>query len=457
MEYQLYGGKTLAMNSNVPNQMNNYTMPMMNTYGAYNYYNPTMQGYNYSYNQQPATNFGQNIPAGYTSAASNITNASNNTQAQQAQGGESVFKGLNQQDTEALKKCYVNAQEPSEGLLGAAFGGITMGIMNNPRYIAHPINSISATNGIKEMFSSVKTSGSALNKLWTNKETNEILREAYFQMHKATARSKSKLGLFRKRYSETEFNALKDIMDKALKSGNADEIAKASETLKNAYVNNGHIPTLWQKAKAWVTGKEFKPVDIIDKTKNADEVAKIAENASKLVSNSKQLSYGQILKKGGGVKGALLMAGIEFAMGLGKIKTAFEKDKESGMKQLGQTTVKAAGNAAGWMFGEAAGIWASTKLCASIGTALGPGVGTVVGGLLGLIGGSLGMCIMGKITKGVVGEDVSSKIEAEKLAQTQEGQAQLLQIAAQQAQDGKADQATQQALMKILQSQQAMA
>lgn len=454
MEYQLYGGRFLALNSNVPNYMNNYTMPMVNSYGAHNYYNPAMQGY--GYNASPMI-FGQNIPTNYTSAATNIANASNNTQTPQVQQGasDSIFKGLNQQETQALKNCYVKGQEPSEGFMGAAFGGVTMGLMNNPRYLAHPINTIKGSYRMRDMFAAVKESGSALNKLWTNPETNNVIREAYFQMNKASSRAAGwKFGLFRKRYSEAEFNALKDIMDKALKSGNVEEIAKASETLKNAYVTNGHIPTLWGKAKAWITGKEYKPVDIISKTTNADDVAKIAENATKLVDQSAKTSFTGVLKKGGGLKGGMFMAGIELLMCWGKIQTAFSKDSETGWKQVGQTTVKAIGNAAGWTLGEAAGLWAATATCAKIGTMFGPGVGTLVGGLIGLVGGSLGMWAMGKLTKGLVGEDVASKVEAEKLAQTNEGQTQLLQFAAQQAQEGKADIQTQQALLKVLQTQQ---
>ena len=227
MEYQLYGGRSLALNSNVPNYMNNYTMPMMNSYGAYNYYNPAMQGY--GYNASPM-NFGQNIPTNYTSAATNIANASNNAQAPQVQQGasDSIFKGLNQQETQALKNCYIKGQEPSEGFMGAAFGGVTMGLMNNPRYLAHPINTIKGSYRMRDMFAAVKDPTSNLHKLWTDPKTNNVIREAYFQMNKASSRAAGwKFGLFRKRYTEAEFNALKDIMDKALKSGNVDEIAKA--------------------------------------------------------------------------------------------------------------------------------------------------------------------------------------------------------------------------------------
>ena len=109
----------------------------------------------------------------------------------------------------------------------------------------------------------------------------------------------------------------------------------------------------------------------------------------------------------------------------------------NGAKQLSQSVVKALGNAAGWTIGEAAGCAAFAKWGASIGTMFGPGVGTLIGGIVGLVGGGVGMALFDKITKVVVGRDVADDIEAEKLATTQEGQAQLLQYTVQQAQAGK--------------------
>ena len=144
---------------------------------------------------------------------------------------------------------------------------------------------------------------------------------------------------------------------------------------------------------------------------------------------------------------ALFFAGMNMLFSIGKIKTAFAKDKENeqqgvssnnGVKQLGQSVVKALGNAAGWTIGEAAGCAAFAKWGASIGTMFGPGVGTVIGGIVGLVGGGVGMAIFDKITKAVVGRDIADDIEAENLAKTQEGQAQLLQYTVKQAQEGKA-------------------
>ena len=116
-----------------------------------------------------------------------------------------------------------------------------------------------------------------------------------------------------------------------------------------------------------------------------------------------------------------------------------------------QTAVRGAGNAIGWALGEAAGLWAFTKLGASIGTAVGPGIGTLIGGAVGLIGGGLGMWLAGKATKALVGQDVADDIEAKKLAQSQEGQVQLIQNTMQRMQSGeKVSAQAQQAVQKMM-------
>ena len=121
------------------------------------------------------------------------------------------------------------------------------------------------------------------------------------------------------------------------------------------------------------------------------------------------------------------------------------------MKQLGQTTVKGIGAAAGWTLGEAAGKWAFAKLGAKIGSKIHPLLGTIIGGAIGFVGGSLGMCIAGKGTKALVGQDVADDIEAKKLAQSQEGQVQLLQNTMQRIQAGeKVSPEAQMAVQKLM-------
>ena len=143
--------------------------------------------------------------------------------------------------------------------------------------------------------------------------------------------------------------------------------------------------------------------------------------------------------------------GIEFLLSAGKIKTAFQKDNETGMKQLGQTAVKGAGNAAGWALGEAAGKWAFAKWGAKLGSKVHPLFGTLIGGVVGLVGGGLGMWLAGKGTNKLVGQDVADDIEAKNLASTQEGQVQLLQNTAQRMQKGEnVSSSAQQAVQKAM-------
>ena len=184
-------------------------------------------------------------------------------------------------------------------------------------------------------------------------------------------------------------------------------------------------------------GKPAKPRTVEAALKDTNA---IAEKSKALMEKTEIFAKGKtgaqsfktILKRGGGVKGGLLMMGLELLMSLGNIKEAFSKDNKTGFTQVGQTLVKGAGSAAGWAVGEAAGVWAATKICAAVGTAIAPGVGTAIGAVLGLVGGSIGCWLMGKCTKALVGQDVGEKVKIEKMKQTPEGQAQLLQLTMQQ-------------------------
>ena len=124
-------------------------------------------------------------------------------------------------------------------------------------------------------------------------------------------------------------------------------------------------------------------------------------------------------------------------MDFGKIRSAFSKDSTTGVKQLGQTSVKAAGSIIGWTVGEAVGAAAGAKIGAAVGTAFCPGLGTAIGAVAGLVGGSIGTWAMGKLTHKIVGEDVGSKVEVQKMKKTAQGQQQLLQLTLAQAQEDK--------------------
>ncbi len=407
MEFTLYGGA--SGNMNCPSYINGYRAGSLSSY--YNPYMYSMANQN-SWRPNQALNINQGISQ----------NSNSNTTA---------TKGSN---IDILTDYYAKNLEPSESLASAVImGGVFGALMMNPRYIAHPINSFKGLKDVKEMFKSVKVDGSDLNKLW--KENPTVMQDAYFRMHKAASRANSKIGLFIKRYTDAEYKELKKIMQEALDSKDIQKIAEASKKLDNAYISNGYVAKGISKIKG-ALGFDSKMATVAEKI--ADNKG-IKEGAEALIKKN-GMSYLSRFKHSLGGKMAILFAGIEMLMNIGKIKTAFQHDKENpngeklGMKQLGQTTVKAVGNTLGWAAGEAAGIWAATKLGASIGTAFGPGVGTVIGGVAGLIGGSIGMWLAGKATKSIVGDDVANKVEAKKLAQTPEGKAQLLTLVAEKVQ-----------------------
>lgn len=417
MEMALYGG--FGTNANAPSYLNGY----MGGNSSY-YMNPSFCGYGNGYNNYNNSTFGQNIPYNYGA-----------TTPQQTQQ-DTIFQGLSQVEQKALMNDYKKSLAPSEGLGSLAIGNGIFALAMNPRLIAHPLNSINTVKNVEKAFADVKVEGSALNKLWKNPENSNILREAYLQMHKAEARCQTKVGAFRRSYVATgDVDRIQKVVGElktALKSGDMEAIKKHTATLQHAYSKNGgFIARGLDKIKGCFV--DVKQTTVADKLKDTKGINnRIAE-----LGKTTNTGFKSMLKRGGGLKGGLFFAAIELLMGYDKIKTAFEKDSNTGKKQLGQTTVKAAGNVAGWAVGEAAALWAFTKAGAAIGTALGPGIGTLVGGAIGLIGGGIGMWLAGKATNAIVGQDVADEIESQKLAQSNEGQVQLLQNTMQRMQKGE--------------------
>lgn len=431
MEMALYGG--FGTNANAPSYLNGYVGG--NSYASY--MNPAFCGYGTGYGNNNIA-FGQNIPSGYGSTNSQPTQQ------------DTIFQGLSQVEQKALANDYKKSLVVSEGLLGCAAINAIFGLAMNPRLVAHPVNSYKTIGDVEKAFADVKKSGSALNKLWVKPENSNILREAYLQMHKAEARCQTKIGAFRRSYKATgDVDRIQKVvgdLKSALKAGDLEAIKKHTATLQHAYSSDGgFIANGWNKVKGLFV--DSKPMTVAEKLKDTKGINERIATLGKTT----ETGFKSMLKRGGGVKGGLFFAAIELLMNRGKIKTAFEKDSDTGMKQLGQTSVKAAGSAAGWALGEAAGLWAFTKAGAAIGTALGPGVGTVVGGIVGLVGGGLGMWLAGKATNAIVGQDVADDIEAKKLASTNEGQVQLLQNTMQRIQSGEnVSPEAQQAVQKLV-------
>ena len=438
MEYMLYGGAS-GVNPNCPSFSNGY----MANNTSWNYQTP------FGYNNQSIWNnqYNQNYGLG------NVGGASTTSDAQQA--SQTGF-GASSRDIDTLGKYYLKGMEPSESLLGAAGGGAAFALVNNTRFIAHPFASLSSLSTVEKMFAGVKDDKSALGKLWNNPETNAVVRDAYHKMHKLEGASKWRFApLFKKRLDKTTYDALKKEMETALKTGNKEQIAKATEKIRVATGSKtGVIPQAWRS----LIGKTNPDIAKMT-TDTAVKSAVDKKLAEKAVSG-----YGEAIKKGfksQGIKGGGFFAAMEFLMDFGKIRTAFSKDSSTGVKQLGQTSVKAAGSIIGWTVGEAVGAAAGAKIGAAVGTAFCPGLGTAIGAVAGLVGGSIGTWAMGKLTKKLVGEDVGSKVEVDNMKKTAQGQQQLLELTINQAKEDqnnkKLDPKVAQALQNVISSYNAVA
>lgn len=440
MEMQLYGG--MRNNPSAPSFYNNYCGTTAYNNG-YNYFNNSMyqnyggvpqvygntpqvyggvpQNYNYAnpQNYGNPTSFGQTIPQAYMDTT---------MQNVGEQGGQNptIFQGLSKSESDALVKTYQQGLEPEQAFKAAVITGTGSAIlMQNPRILAHPWNSIKTFIGFggrgdtNAMFDFAKNS--KLEGLW--KDNSYLMEEAFAQMNRTEARSLSKLGLFRKSYSPEEYKQLKEIMEKALKSGKADEIAKATETLRHAQVNNGGLFRLFK-------GNNTPTID-----SRIQDTAKIAENAERLV-KTKNMTYKEAFNQAGGKLG-LALGAMELIGDVGKIKTAFEEDKKTGFKQLGQSVIKAGISTLSWNGGEALGIWGASKLTPMIAKAVGGKWATIIGAVARPLCGLFCNWLGRKAAKKLVGENVANKIEAKRAAETNEGQLQIVENVLSRAQSGE--------------------
>lgn len=191
---------------------------------------------------------------------------------------------------------------------------------------------------------------------------------------------------------------------------------KSANELKNGYIEARSAAKAAAKAeklakagKAAVT-KEAEAVITNAGKEAAKKTAEVAGKAGKLGKLGKFM-------KSSGAGFMLVINGVMEAV-TEVIPTFKELGAAKGMKQLGRSAIRAAGDALGWIAGEQIGVAAG----AAIGTAICPVVGTAVGGAIGAIGGFIGGCagsfVMGKVTKGLTG-----KTEREKAKEEEENKA----------------------------------
>ncbi|MCM1004317.1 MAG: hypothetical protein NC408_08260 [Candidatus Gastranaerophilales bacterium] len=407
MEAMLYGG--MGPNAAAPSFVNGYR-------GGVDMYNSMAMNNPYMYNM--AQNPYAQMPSQY-SASSQITQPQQETQTTASKS-----------DLDTLVDYYKKNSVLEEGLGGAAFGGLTFAAMENPQTLAHPINAFKATGAADKLFKTAMEASSEAKALW--KSSPSIMQDAYSQLYRVTRNGESKWAIskwFIKPMEATEKEALQKIMTDAIKSGDKEAIQIATEQLRAASKCNGRLPQAWQSVKNFFTGNKTA---LKTPTELAEEA--LTSGAAKKAVTEHGMSFAKKCLSEG--KGWFL---FDMVFSAGKIWTAFtHKDGgvETGLAQTGQSVVKAAGNAFGWVAGKAAGGWAGAKLGAMIGSAY-PGVGTAIGAVVGFIGGSLGMWAMGKVTKKLVGEDVATGLEAKDKKNTAQGQQELLSLVVQRAQAGE--------------------
>lgn len=474
MQAALYGGNTMY-NMYMPNYTSGYNINTFNpmptnftfnpSFGYSNFnFNPNLSGYNYN-----------NLDTFTSSQASAAAQASATSQAATSADVANIAKALSQtqsdtqtsftsagllNDLDTVGKYYLQGMNPSESLAGAAVGGAAFGLLNNPRMVVHPWNSLTSTRAVDKMFKGIKDSSTKIGKMWVDKKGGqEVLAEAYSRMHKLESLNKSKIGLFRKSIKGAKgsdgklvYDTLKKQMTNALASGDKKLIAQATEAIKretNAFT--GYLPrfmrwTHLDKPFAYLRKKFINPTHYQDLTKVAgDNVKKAAEKTT----------FGQFMKHSCGIGNGAMFAALEVVMDLlsGKIQTAFSKDSETGWKQLGQTGLKGVGSAVGWAVGEGVGAWAGAKFGAMAGSAIAPGVGTAIGAVAGLIGGSIGCWLTGKLTHKIIGTEAGDQVKLDEMKKSKEGVQELLAITQKQAESDKnIDANTLQAIRNVAQA-----
>lgn len=213
--------------------------------------------------------------------------------------------------------------------------------------------------------------------------------------------------------SENAQKSLKEIFNGTgkLKDRIADYIKVANQNksdyaaIKSTAKNSAKFEKFAAKAtKAQQAGKAAKAAKYTEK---AAKAANSATNAAKGIGTASKA--GGFLKSSGA---GIMLAFSGIIEGVTEVLPTFkELGTEKGMKQLGKSAIKVAGDTVGFIAGEQAGLAIGT----AIGTAIFPGVGTAIGGVVGMIGGMLGSFAMGKVTKAITG-----KTEREKAKEEQE-------------------------------------
>ena len=412
MEYMLYGGMAGA-NSACPSYANGY-MANSNAWAyPYGNYGNYTQQYPNMYNQAVMQPQNQNIFTKTNPVQNNVQKPA-----------------ITNNELDTLGKFYEKSNSMELTWDSLPMSAAMIAFTENAQNIKHFWNSrkaIGITNKVFDM------KNPAVKALWT--KNPELMQNAYGQLHAINRNAQTKRSFIQKWFQEpiddTTRKHLSGIMEKAIKSNDEKLILEATETLKASRGMDGYIPTAWNKVKNFFgfKGQNYTPLERI-KNKQA-EIDK-AVNAPKAI----KPGFGGLVKQG--LKEGKMFAAFGLLIDLPKIISAYQNGgATSATTQVAQTGIRAIADGIGWTLGRAAGGAIGTKLGATIGTAICPGIGTAVGAALGFVGGALGSIVASKITHAFMPTDEATKLEANNLKKTPEGQVQLIQLALEKAQSGE--------------------
>lgn len=447
MEYMLYGGAS-NLNGNCPSFSNGYMANYAN-------YNPAfMGGYGYGYNPAMSGYYNPSIFANPQTAA-----AAGAATAGLGAAAGTAAAGISEQDWKVLADYASKVNEAGETFGGALFSGLTFAAMENMQNVKHPLNAFRGMNKADAIFNMKEGAKNAkeIKAFWN--AYPELAQNAYSQVQAAYRRMEPKTSWIQKWFAKPFDNAkiikngmtetqyvesiIKKIEAEIIKPNpNNALISQLTEELKAARGIDGYVtkPWNWLKNNTWnKVSKAFGGSPEVAENFNAAERVEKARKAGKIAEATKALSFGTKFMKE--AKGWFIFESlIEGATKV--LPTYIEGGAESGNKQLLQSGAKAAASAAGWSLGRLAGGWLGTKAGAAIGTAICPGIGTAVGAVIGFAGGCVGSWLATKGVKAAInkiwGKEESEKLAEAKMTGTQEGRAQLVQLAYQKALAGEA-------------------
>ena len=409
MEYMLYCGASCT-NFACPSYANGY-MANSNSWN-YPYYNTTNNSY-----INPQVLQQQSVPQ-------DIFTQANQTQNNTSQHINSA------KDLDTLGEYYKKANSMELTWDSLPMSAAMIAFTENAQNIKHFWNSgkaIGITNKVFDMKNPI------VKKLWT--KNPELMQNAYGQLHAINRNAQSKIGIlqkwFKKPIDEATRKQLSNIMEQAIKSNDEKAILKATEMLKASRGMDGYIPTAWNKLKNLfgANAKNYTPFErISNKAKSIDEAI--------TKTNAIKPGFGGLVKQG--LKEGKMFALFGLLIDLPKIISSYQNGGvTSATTQVAQTGLRAVADGIGWTLGRAAGGALGTKVGAAIGTAFCPGIGTAIGAALGFVGGALGSIVASKFTHALMPTDEATKLEANNLKKTPEGQVQLLQLALEKAQSGE--------------------